>query len=137
MDAPALTALTSYPRSLPINPRTDVCFSGTTWYNDLGPEDSIASETDRPFLSSRKSGVSSPPATVDTTLVMPDGVSMPDGVCKPSAGAASASSSSDSSSSSSSSSSSVDDKDQFHCTRRKWEETNLLPAPILPRGLCQ
>lgn len=104
--APAFaTALTSYPRSLPISPRTAVCFSGTTWYRDLGPL-STASLCALPafFRSSRKSGVSRPPATVETTLAMPEGVSMPEGVCIPSIGVDSAASSSSSSSSESSSS---------------------------------
>jgi hypothetical protein len=83
--APA-TALTSYPLSLPIIPLTAVCFSGTTWYRLLGPLSPTASDAALVefFRSSRKSGVSRPPATVDTTLVIPDGVSRPEGVCKPS-----------------------------------------------------
>jgi hypothetical protein len=59
------------------------------------------------FRSSRKSGVSSPPATVDTTEVIPEGVSRPDGVCIPSVGGASGASASDSDSDSDSDSSPV------------------------------
>ena len=99
------TPLMSYPRSEPISPRTLVCFSGSTEYSCRLP---LSSRTGALVVlrSSRKSGVSRPAATVDTTEAMPEGVARPDGVCRPSAGAASVASSSSSSSSSSVSSSS-------------------------------
>ena len=96
------TAEISYPLSLPISPRMLVCRSGTTWYSCLCPLGSATSRTPLVFLrNSMKSGVSSPPATVETETI-PEGVTMPEGVCRPSIGAG-ADSSSDSSSSSSSS----------------------------------
>ena len=97
------TAEISYPLSLPISPRMLVCRSGTTWYSCLWPLGSPTSRTPLVFLrNSIKSGVSSPPATVETTDVRPEGVSMPDGVRRPSMGAGTDSSSDSSSSSSSS-----------------------------------
>lgn len=118
-----VTAATSYPLSLPINPLTAVCLSGTTWYNDRGPE-SATSEDSRPLRSSKKSGVSSPPGTVDTTLCIPEGVSSPEGVWRPSPGAASASSGSDSSSLSDSESS----KERIRWVRHG--ERGLRAAPL-------
>ena len=137
-DVPA-TAAISYPLSLPMSPRTDVCFSGTTWYNDRGPVSSSLSLDDPVFRSSRKSGVSRPPATVDTTDVRPEGVSRPEGVCKPSVGAvdSGASSASDSDSSSSSSSSSAGRSVNTPVALGLVIGTYLLQAPVHPTGSCR
>ena len=89
-----------------MSPRTDVCRSGTTWYNERDDESPTSETLDAFLRNSKKSGVSRPPATVETTDAMPEGVSNPEGVWSPSAWVSVASSSSSSSSSSLSSSSS-------------------------------